>query len=199
MTAKNLLMVASLFLWAGVVLTGFGLLHTYHNKAGQRGAVPVHWPTCALQLDSERSTLVIALHGQCPCSRTSVGQLNEILLRCAGKLRVHVLVFEPANRALGGVDLSELAGRDGVGIHNDPDGVLASRFGMLTSGHTVLFDVRGRRLFSGGITRGRGLEGSNVGQEAILAHVLGQEKAPTTVEVFGCPLPSHEEYEVAIP
>jgi hypothetical protein len=62
-----------------------------------------------------------------------------------------------------------------------------TRFGALTSGHTVVYDPSGRLLFSGGITSARGHAGENMGSELILAQ-LARKTNPQTHAVFGCPL-----------
>jgi len=70
----------------------------------------------------------------------------------------------------------------------DDDGLEATRFGVITSGQTVLYDPSGALLFSGGITGARGHAGDNAGR-ASLVSLLNQGKTDlSSTSVFGCPL-----------
>jgi hypothetical protein len=80
------------------------------------------------------------------------------------------------------------AGIQGVTVVRDVDGVEAQRFGAQTSGHTLLFDSHGERLFSGGITGSRGHEGGNGVETAIVRLVNGGRADQNSSFVFGCPL-----------
>lgn len=77
----------------------------------------------------------------------------------------------------------------GVQVRTDAGGIEARRLGASTSGHVVLFDREGKRLFSGGITGGRAMVGDNPGYEAAL-EALRTGKPATLAEmpVYGCPL-----------
>ena len=74
-------------------------------------------------------------------------------------------------------------------VVRDDDGVEARRFGVATSGQTLLYAADGRLLFSGGTTGSRGKTGDNAGPR----HASGAAQrrvAPTraATPVFGCPL-----------
>jgi hypothetical protein len=70
----------------------------------------------------------------------------------------------------------------------DDDGLEARRFGAATSGQSLLYDVNGRLLFSGGITGSRGHAGDNAGRTAILALLHHDTAAHDSAFVFGCSL-----------
>ena len=75
-----------------------------------------------------------------------------------------------------------------VTVVADDDGAEARRFGVSTSGQTLLYDERGRLLFAGGITGSRAHQGDNDGRRAIVA-LLNQKSSPrSTTSVFGCAL-----------
>src|SRR4051812_12480766 len=77
--------------WLGGAVVGGGTLLNYSNTAGP-GAGAAAWPRgSALARESERFTLVMFLHPQCPCSRASVGEL-ERLLASLGTERVRTTV-----------------------------------------------------------------------------------------------------------
>ncbi len=72
----------------------------------------------------------------------------------------------------------------------DRDGVEARRFGALTSGTILVYDVHGQERFRGGITNRRGGEEDNQGRQTLARVLAGEERltrrAPSPV--FGCPL-----------
>jgi len=70
----------------------------------------------------------------------------------------------------------------------DVGGLEARRFGVVTSGTTLLFDRRGILVFEGGITRARGHAGDNDGARTILTCLLTGCSDPHRAPVYGCPL-----------
>jgi len=70
----------------------------------------------------------------------------------------------------------------------DVDGVEARRFGVATSGSTLLYDAAGNLLFLGGITGARGHSGDNAGMSAVLAGIRTGCADPDQTPVFGCSL-----------
>ena len=131
------------------------------------------------------------VHPHCPCSRASIAQLASILTRFPGKVRAHVVVYKPS-----GVDDrwmtmdigSDAAILPGVTVMPDLDGNEANRFHAVTSGQTMLYDGRGRLLFSGGVTAARGHIGDSSGLSAISSLLTSKTAGLTTSSVFGCSL-----------
>jgi hypothetical protein len=79
-------------------------------------------------------------------------------------------------------------------VLDDRDGAFAARLGARTSGHVLLYDARGRLVFSGGITAGRGHFGANASSRSLAAG-LGDGSAAgaaARTPVFGCPLNADE-------
>jgi hypothetical protein len=161
---------------------------------------PAQWPAHArIVRATDRPTLVMALHPDCPCSRASVNELSVLLARAHQRPAVQVIVCRP-DGAPAGWDDSDLVRSaraiPGATVSTDDGGADAAAFGATTSGQVVLFDAQGRVLFTGGITDGRGHEGDNPGLDAALA-ALGEPNASSAVAgppamratpVYGCPL-----------
>lgn len=74
----------------------------------------------------------------------------------------------------------------GVTLRPDPDGLEAKRFGLSTSGHTLVYGLKGDLLFSGGITSARGHAGDNDGRAAIVSLLSNRKPPKTRTPVFGC-------------
>ena len=72
--------------------------------------------------------------------------------------------------------------------HVDVDAIEAKRFGVTTSGHCLLFDRSGRRLFSGGVTISRGHEGQSIARLNLDRLLRGERFECQEYPVFGCPL-----------
>lgn len=180
--------------WLAAAGWGMWRLAAYSAAPGAGSAAPADWPAeTTLARDGAHFTAVVALHPECPCSKATVEQLDEIVAQSAGRLRVHALFV-----ALPGlpepVENSELWQRAqrirGVELHQDSAGADAQRFGARTSGETQLYDPAGRLVFRGGVTLARGHAGDNPGQAAILNLLAGKITAPKpiTMPVFGCAL-----------
>jgi hypothetical protein len=177
--------------WLAVVSAGLGLMARYENSPGTVRSAPESLPsTIAFESESGLLSLVMILHPRCPCSRASIGELEKIMARCAGRVRAQVLCFKPEGAAdnWAQTDLwHSAAAIPGVRVRTDEAGREAARLGAETSGQTLLYDTDGKLLFQGGITAGRGHAGDNPGSEAVLAAVNGAT-AREASRVFGCPI-----------
>ncbi len=175
-----------LALWGLVLGAGFLGLTAYASRPGESGLPPTGWPRdCGIPLDSRRDTLVMFLHPMCPCSRASVDELVELARRASDRVAVHLVSLH--------TDYLERSGRErvdppGVTTWDDAGGKLAQRFGVLTSGHVLLYDPDGRLVYSGGITPLRGHRGENPGRRAVLEALCGGSQNSVKGAVFGCPL-----------
>ena len=145
--------------WLGAA-AGLSLLMDYDNRPGVAAHAPPAWPAeSALVRDHERPTLVMLAHPRCDCTRASVGRAAELVARARQQPRDFVVFIKP-----GGVDtaweqteLWAAAARiPGATVVRDDLGAEARRFGVETSGQTVLYDAGGRLLFAGGATGARG-------------------------------------------
>lgn len=183
--------VCALAGWAAVIAVGLMVLEAYATSPGARGRSLVDWPqSCVIPIDGEHPTLLIFLHPLCPCSSASIDELNEIVARYGDRVRMHAVVLRTVTlekRGAGAIERS-LAAVPGMKIWNDNGGALAHRFGVLTSGHVLLYDSAGRLTYSGGITPTRGHRGNDSGKSAISEAILGAQFDRSPTPVFGCPL-----------
>lgn len=179
-------------IWLTVVLAGLRAMAYYEATPGQAAAPASQWPaTKLIQLRPDRNTLVIAAHPKCPCTRATIGELNALMLRCQGRLKVYVLFYKPRGAAAGWekTDLwRSAAAIPGVEPITDENALESRRFDAETSGQTFLFNSAGQLLFNGGITSARGHAGDNAGSDAIADWTLTGKSVLSKTSVFGCSL-----------
>ncbi len=136
-------------------------------------------------------SVVMVVHPLCQCSRASLDNLQEILMRASGKIQAFVVVNSPddASAEWTNSDMVRTARQiPGVRVVNDPGAHISARLGAVTSGQVYVFSDHGRLLFSGGITDGRGHVGECEGMTSILSIVRGSGSRMTTTPVYGCAL-----------
>ncbi|MDZ4405416.1 hypothetical protein [Prosthecobacter sp.] len=178
--------------WLVVVLAGMFLLLRYSQAAGLAGNPPAQWPVASLVPQSTgMHSLILFLHPHCPCSRASIGELEQIMTHCQGQVSAQVLFVQPAemSEAWAHTGLWHTAAAiPGVSVRCDHAGVEARRFQALTSGQTLLYDPAGALLFQGGITLSRSHAGDNPGRSAVESLVRHESSDPAQTWVFGCAL-----------
>jgi hypothetical protein len=179
-------------LWLLAAGAGFVWILNYQSTSGAAATAPEHWPAgTQITLGTQRDTLVMFAHPQCPCTRASMEELNRLLARTEGRVAARVLFFKPDNFSGDWVhsDLwKSAAAIPGVVVCEDTNGMQARLFGAETSGYVLLYDTHGRLLFNGGITGSRGHAGDNVGEDAIIARLQGQAVSLKETPVYGCSL-----------
>jgi hypothetical protein len=182
--------VLGVLLWAGLALAGVLRLAAFDTAAGASGPSRMDWPRDSA-LQPAGPTLLLFLHGKCPCSMASLSELEQILARHRGPLSVHVFVFRPPAPALRWLETplwKRVSALRGVQAHWDDGGTEARRFGALTSGEALLWGARGQLLFRGGITPSRGHVGDNEGRATVLALIDTETAAIRSTSVYGCPI-----------
>lgn len=187
-----LITIAIVLVWAAVIVRCMWVVDQYEATAGKPSNPPTQWPAdCGLTRSADRPTLVMLAHPHCPCTRATLGELAAMMRCCKGQVDGFVCFFRP-NDADGDWVKSDLyktaASIPGVTAVWDHKGAAAKRFGAATSGAVVLYSADGRLLFSGGITRSRGMFGENDGRQTITALVHGESARLTSTPVFGCQL-----------
>lgn len=190
---KRSMLVAAGLLWFAALAAAASILLTYDNTPGAvTHRAPASWPPqTSLARVEGRPTLVMLLHPKCPCSRASVAELSVLLARAPRTLTIHVLFHSPegASDDWHRTDLWDAAAAiPGALVGTDQGGAEARRFGIATSGHTLLYDSDGRLQFTGGITASRGHEGDNAGRSTILALLQQRPVERAHASVFGCSL-----------
>ena len=176
--------------WAGGAVFAAHALFKYETHPGDVGHISSAWPSdSTIQPAPDRPTLVMLAHPQCPCTRASMEELAQLMARVQGKVRAYVLFYTPRGSRADWENTDtrrSAACIPGVTVLSDVDGVEAERFGAKTSGHTFLFDPKGRLLFNGGITASRGHSGDNAGERAIVSLINDHTSSRTDTFVFGC-------------
>jgi hypothetical protein len=178
--------------WLASVTAGLAWLAAYENGPGVAAHAPPHWPADSrLAHDATRPTLVMLAHPRCVCTRASLSELAELMVRAHDRPKAYVVFIKPAGTsdAFHDTDLWDSAQRiPGVTVIRDDDGKETERFGAETSGTTLLYDAAGRLIFSGGTTGSRGHPGDNLGRASILALLNREQSLRANTAVFGCSL-----------
>jgi len=191
-SVRSVMWAGLAILWLGSAGTGLVLLMAYDNTPGLGADAPADWPAdSTLVRDAAAPTLVMLAHPRCDCTRASLGELAELLARVHHRPRTYVVFTKPAGSdgSWENTGLSDQARAiPGVTVVYDDNGVEARRFGVATSGQTLLYDARGRLVYSGGTTGARGKGGDNIGRASVVALLDGDRAAQSTQPVFGCSL-----------
>jgi hypothetical protein len=178
--------------WALCIAVGGVALVRFDLRAGASTTPPAIWPAeSQLPRSSEGATLVLFAHPRCPCTRSSLVELNRILVQAETKVEASIVFIQPVgmnDEWVRGALWNAAGAIPGAICVADVGLREATFFGAVTSGHVLFYDVGGRLLYSGGITIARGHEGANPGASAI-ADLLAARPAPSRgAPVFGCPL-----------
>ena len=178
--------------WIMAVVAGLTVLWSWENTPGAAGDAPAQWPVeSGLSRAANGPTLVLFAHPQCSCTRASLGEFGEILARATTRPRTYVVFLKPIGFGVDWekTDLWRSAEKlPGVTVRRDDEGLEATRFGVVTSGQTVLYDESGALLFSGGITGARGHAGDNAGRASLVSLLNHGRTDLSLTSVFGCPL-----------
>lgn len=192
-TYGNSIIILSVVLWACSIVVGLRYLINYEITPGRASDGQGDWPANRnVQLTAGRINIVMFAHPRCPCTRASLEQLQVLVDRHRDRVSAHILFWKPlaVSPDWEQTDLWRQAMTiPGVHVHTDENGADALRMGALTSGHVIVYQVNGERVFSGGITDARGRFGASRGADAI-SKLVTDQAIPLTEElpVFGCPL-----------
>jgi hypothetical protein len=182
----------ALALWLAVVGGATISMTHYSNTPGRSGSVPIVWPReSQIPFDSKRPTLIMFMHPRCPCSRASLGELEQLLTQASAQPSTHVVFLKPIDTAANWekTDLWRRASSiPGVSVYIDQSGLEAHRFHSETSGQTLFYDVDGNLRFAGGITLARGHSGDNPGLTALQELMRDGHSSEVKTPVFGCAL-----------
>lgn len=139
-------------------------------------------------IDLDRYTLVIAIHPMCPCTSSSLYELERLVAKFDQPVQCVIYVYEPEDQGEWFERARQrVANRfPGALIIKDENGKHAQSVGAITSGSVVLYSPSGEPLFWGGITSARGHAGDNLGSDAILAITNNVEPLVRTTPVYGC-------------
>ena len=186
---------AATALWLMAVFGGAAVLLDYSFSGDLTVAAPARYQPSADSVSGAgkandgRIQVFAFLHPRCPCSRATLIQLAEVARQNHSIATLQVVFFCPADQqdSWAQHELWDLAAhRAGLSCRVDRGGLLTREFGVQTSGHILVFDQSGRRVFSGGITSSRGHEGESLGSQLLSKICCGLEIAPVELPVFGC-------------
>ena len=179
--------------WAGLILYGGRTLLNYEGTAGTPGNPPSRWPSSSrITRPNGKFVLVMFAHPNCPCTRAGMTEIEILMAQLQGKLAAFLVFSKPASdeEEAEAASLWRRAARiPGVSVSYDDRGTETDRFGAQVSGQSMLYDLDGKLVFSGGITAARGHEGDNDGVDGIISLVTESEVGtPIHTPVFGCAL-----------
>jgi hypothetical protein len=180
--------------WPALVVPGYVLVERYASTPGRLADPPPRWPEPAgLVRTPGRASVVLLAHPRCPCTRATLAELARLMPAIVDRADVWVLFLDPAGADWTHTELwSEATAIPGVQVLADPGGRVADTLHAYTSGQVVVYDPAGALIFNGGITPGRGHQGSNEGRSDIAALIHGDPAAGSTTPVFGCDLHNPE-------
>ena len=166
-------------------------LWRFKTQPGAEADAPPRWPVAScIERDPALATVLLFAHPLCPCTAASLGELRRLVDSVDGVL-VHVLFKVPADADdswRNGGNWVSAQSIHGVRTHEDLDGVEATRFAALTSGHVVAYSSDGTLVFQGGLTTARGHAGPSPCSTRLIESLKTPGVAVTPMPVFGCPL-----------
>ncbi len=177
-------------LWVLGLGAGFAVLARHQFTPGAPALEISAWPShTQVQRAQGAAHMVLFAHPKCPCTRSSLTQLEHLAQANADLVVDVVFVATPLAEAQSTDAWARAASMPGVRVQADVDATEAERFGAMTSGEAMLFDASGRLRVGGGLTASRGHEGTGAAVAAMTA-VLHGEDAPVLSHfpVFGCSL-----------
>lgn len=190
--------------WAAVALSAWGILLTvsfyilleYSQTAGPVSNPPVNLTGLGQTETTGQWQLVMAVHPKCPCTQSSVSELERIVARAESAPTFRFLVYLPSSGDASWMEtglVDRLRKIPGGSILADRDGAEAAALGMHTSGSVLLADEDGKVRFFGGITAARNHEGDSAGKKAVLMLLSGQQPPIESTQVFGCRLENEQQ------
>ncbi len=170
-------------IWVIGLAIGARAAYHYATDAGASGATPEIWPDSSSLTPAPRgATAVVFVHPECPCSRATLHELAAVTRdQPLGDAKL-LVVFE----GRGDGDLWRDAGRTPRLERVLDEAGEGARFGVQTSGFTVVYDASAHLVFHGGITGSRGHVGTNIGSTELRAALEGTPSGEHPV--FGCAL-----------
>ncbi len=182
--------------WSVGVVAGMGYLERYDQRAGPETVVlpqeELGGELSPVRTDTDvHWQLKLFLHPHCPCSRASVAAWERLLEQLSGEaIEAEVVWVRPPEAAVGweaGSLQERVQQMKGVRQWTDVGGVVASHYGVKTSGCLVIINKEGRVVYRGGLTVGRGRTNTFAVAESVARAIRQCGDFPAS-PVYGCPL-----------
>jgi len=188
--------LAVLAAWAIALGISFYVLMAYTQTTGPISDSPIRLAGFETKELPGQWSLVMAVHPQCPCTQSSVSELERLLARADQTPHCQFLIFVPREadpRWMQSPLVNRLNRIRGASIEADVMGKRAEALGMHTSGSVILADPNGIIRFSGGITAARNHEGDSAGKKAALMLLSGKQPPIDRAHVYGCRLDNEQQ------
>jgi hypothetical protein len=196
---RGTFLAAACCLWLSAIAVGLGALAWYDNAPAELANVPAAWPSeSQLHLGEQGQTLVLFAHPRCPCTRSTLSELEKLVAHCQQKVTPWIVFFKPDGETddWARTDLWNTASAiPGAHVMCDEGGREARLFQATTSGQTLLYDASGKLQFNGGITFARGHAGDNAGRTAIESYCAGDAPGYGATPIFGCSIVAASKQE----
>ncbi len=179
-------------LWILAITVGMFILMRYAHTPSLAKTSGDQWPSHSqITLSKTAPTLIMFAHPHCACTRASIAELGKLVVHCKIKPKSYVLFLSPTSMPSDWekTDLWHAANSvPGATVLSDINGVEAQKFNSYTSGQTIIYNTKGKLIFSGGITGARGQEGDNLGLNSAILSLQENSSKNQTASVFGCSL-----------
>jgi hypothetical protein len=191
-TRQISMLLMTILIWGSCIAAGLAYLREYETTPGVARPQPTSWQaTSKLEFMPGKFNCVMMVHPRCPCSLASLRELRSLVERHPDQIAVHILFWVPSQSGSewNQTEAWHLASLIPMArLYSDEEGIEAELFGATTSGHTILFQSDGTRIFSGGLTVSRGASNDGSGQQVISRVIDGTKSCERSTPVFGCPL-----------
>ncbi len=178
-------------IWVAIAIGGMCWLTRYSAKAGIPSTAN-NWPAgTSITRTKDCYFLLAFVHPQCPCSASTLEELNRLIAKCNGRMAATIVFAKPSANNHDWLNTplwTQASGILNVKLISDVGGAEAARFDASTSGQVFLFDPSGHLRFQGGITASRGHSGDNDGEDCIAQIVAGNVPPSRSTPVYGCGL-----------
>jgi hypothetical protein len=178
--------------WSATVGGGAWALLRHASTPGAVADPPATWPAeSRIARVPGLPTLLVFAHPQCACTRATFEELSRLLAQVPDRATASVLFARPAGAPASWLQSdiwAAAAAIPGVRAMADENETEAQRFGVATSGETMLYAADGTLVFHGGITGARGHAGDNAGRSTLTALLAGRTSERPDTPVFGCAL-----------
>jgi hypothetical protein len=194
------------FIWLSSIVVGFWILLEHNTDPGRVSSAIDELNTTLVRsyvepipaeyladFVPEAGTVhvIMALHPKCPCTRTTLAELEHVLALQKERAKCTFLVTLPSNESMSWIDTDTVTFAKKLPtaeIVIDVDSERANQLDLLNSGALLLLHSNGTVSFRGGITSGRTCSVENPGSRAVSDLLRGDVVDPITTPVFGCSL-----------